>query len=108
MLLVKRLASMWNDEQDVLDFCTWYGVDPNRLITIPVPGREDQMHTRTVFQALRQQSDLFGKPPKSFCTDLALYATERVDKLALQFIGSPKGSSTFKKLCEKDAVAFGC
>ena len=50
--------------------------------------------------------DLFGKPPKSFCTDLALYATERVDKLALQFIGSPKGSSTFKKLCEKDPVAF--
>ena len=96
----------WNDEQDVLDFCTWYGVDPNRLITIPVPGGEDRMHTRTIFQALQQQIDLFGKPPKSFYTDLAPYATERVDKLALQFIGSPEGSSTFKKLCEKDTVTF--
>lgn len=96
----------WNDEQDVLDFCAWYGVDPNRLITIPVPGGEGQMHTRTVFQALQQQIDLFGKPPKSFYMDLAPYAAESVDRMALQFIGSPEGSSTFKKLSEKDTVTF--
>ncbi|KAL4075990.1 hypothetical protein J3A83DRAFT_4089875 [Scleroderma citrinum] len=96
----------WNDEHDVLDFCAWYGVDPNHLITIPVPGGEDRMHTRTIFQALQQQIDLFGKPPKSFYTDLAPHAAEHVDRLALQFIGSPEGSSTFKKLGEKDTVTF--
>ncbi|KAJ7781380.1 hypothetical protein B0H16DRAFT_1404769 [Mycena metata] len=96
----------WNDEHDVLDFCQWYGVDPSRLVTIPVPSNEDKMHTRTVFQALQQQIDLFGRPPKSFFTDLAAHATTSVDKHALLFIGSPEGAATFKKLSEKDTVNF--
>lgn len=96
----------WNDAQEVLDFCDWYGVDPNRLITIPVVAGEDNMHTRTVFQALQQQIDLFGRPPKSFYTDLAPFATSSVDRHSLLFIGSAEGSSTFKKLSEKDTVTF--
>lgn len=95
----------WNDGEEVIDFCAWYGVDPDRVITIPVQGGE-KMHSRTVLQALQQQIDLFGEPPKSFYTDLAPYATEPAEKLALQFIGSPEGSSTFKKLNEKDTVTF--
>jgi sulfite reductase (NADPH) flavoprotein alpha-component len=96
----------WNDELEVLDFCAWYGVDPDRLITIPVPGDESKMHTRTTLQALQQQIDLFGRPPKSFYTDLAEYASVDVDRYALRFIGSSEGSSTFKKLSEKDTVTF--
>ncbi|KAJ7095253.1 hypothetical protein B0H15DRAFT_881175 [Mycena belliarum] len=96
----------WNDEQEVLDFCQWYGVDPNRLVTIPVPSDENKMHTRTVFQALQQQIDLFGQPPKSFFTDLAAYATSSVDRHSLLFIGAPEGVATFKKLSEKDTVTF--
>ena len=96
----------WNDEAEVLDFCDWYGVDPARLITIPVPGDDTKVHTRTVFQALQQQIDLFGKPPKSFYSDLAEYAKNSVDKHTLLFIGSPEGISTFKKLSEKDTVNF--
>ncbi|KAF8914059.1 assimilatory sulfite reductase [Gymnopilus junonius] len=96
----------WNDEAEVHNFCAWYGVDPERLITIPVPGDDTKMHTRTVLQALQQQIDLFGRPPKSFYTDLAEYATNDVDRYALHFIGSPEGSFTFKKLSEKDTVTF--
>ncbi|KAI0347422.1 assimilatory sulfite reductase [Trametopsis cervina] len=97
----------WNDEQEVLDFCTWYGVDPNRVVTIPVPGTDGaRMHTRTVFQALQQQIDLFGKPTKTFYADLASFAASQVDQYALRFIGSPEGASTFKKLSEKDTVTF--
>jgi sulfite reductase (NADPH) flavoprotein alpha-component len=96
----------WNDEQDVLDFCHWYGADPNKLITIPVVAGEGRLHTRTTLQALQQQIDLFGRPPKSFYSDLAAYATNAIDKFALLFIGSPEGSSTFKKLAEKDTVTF--
>ncbi|KAE9410327.1 assimilatory sulfite reductase [Gymnopus androsaceus JB14] len=76
---------------EITEFCEWYGVDPNRLVTIPVPGSEDKYHTRT-------QIDLFGRPPKSFYTDLAAYATSKPDKYAL--------FSTFKKLAEKDTVTF--
>ncbi|KAJ7068144.1 assimilatory sulfite reductase [Mycena amicta] len=96
----------WNDEQHVLDFCAWYGVEPTRLVTIPVPSSEDKMHTRTVFQALQQQIDLFGQPPKSFYTDLAAHATGSLDRHALLFIGSPEGSATFKKMAEKDTMRF--
>ncbi|KAH9951846.1 assimilatory sulfite reductase [Amylocystis lapponica] len=97
----------WNDTQEVLDFCAWYGIDPDRLITIPVPGTDgSRMHTRTVFQALQQQIDLFGKPGKAFYTDLAEYATAQTDKYSLRFIGAPEGVSTFKKLSEKDTVTF--
>ncbi|KAJ4467540.1 assimilatory sulfite reductase [Lentinula aciculospora] len=96
----------WNDGQEVTKFCEWYVVDPNRLVTIPVPGSEDKHHTRTVFQALQQQIDIFGRPPKSFYIDLAAYATSQADKYSLQFIGSAEGSSMFKKLGEKDTVTF--
>jgi len=96
----------WNDEAEVLDFCSWYGVDPARLVTISIPGDDTKVHTRTVLQALQQQIDLFGKPPKSFYSDLAEYAKSSVDRHALQFIGSPEGVSTFKKLSEKDTVSF--
>ncbi|OAX42922.1 hypothetical protein K503DRAFT_682267 [Rhizopogon vinicolor AM-OR11-026] len=96
----------WNDEREVIDFCKWYGADPGRLITIPVAADEGKMYTRTIFQALQQQVDLFGRPPKSFYTELAAYATSPIDRLALQFIGAPEGSSTFKKLGEKDTVTF--
>lgn len=97
----------WNDEQEVLDFCAWYGVDPARLITLPVPGDETRLHTRTVFQALQQQVDLFGRPGKAFYTELGAYAANQVDKYALLFIGSPEGASTFKKMSEKETVSFG-
>ncbi|KAI0771999.1 assimilatory sulfite reductase [Trametes elegans] len=97
----------WNDAGDVLDFCAWYGVDPDRLVTLPVPGTDGaRVHTRTVFQALQQQVDLFGKPTKTFYTELAEHATDVADKYALRFIGSPEGAATFKKLSEKDTVTF--
>ncbi|TCD62729.1 hypothetical protein EIP91_006454 [Steccherinum ochraceum] len=98
----------WNDTEEVLEFCEWYGVDPNRVITIPIPGGDStKMHSRTVFQALQQQVDLFGKPGKSFYADLAEYATEKTDQYALRFIASAEGVSTFKKLSEKDTVNYG-
>ncbi|KAH9960514.1 assimilatory sulfite reductase [Russula dissimulans] len=96
----------WNDEVEVLDFCNWYGLDPEHLVTLPVPGIDTKVHTRTIFQVLQQQIDLFGKPPKSFYSDLAVYAKSSEDRHALLFIGSPEGSSTFKKLSEKDTVTF--
>ncbi|KAL7282222.1 hypothetical protein ACG7TL_003691 [Trametes sanguinea] len=97
----------WNDANEVLEFCQWYGVDPDRLITLPVPGSDGaRVHTRTVFQALQQQVDLFGKPTKTFYTELAEHASNIADKYALRFIGSPEGSATFKKLSEKDTVTF--
>lgn len=97
----------WNDEQDVLDFCAWYGVDPARTVTLPAPESGGALrHVRTVFQALQQQIDLFGRPPKSFYAALAEHAAMKEDRMALLFIASPEGAATFKKLGEKDTVTF--
>lgn len=103
----------WNDDGDVLEFCEWYGVNPDMLISIPLPatqggsgnGKEKMKVTRTVFQALQQQIDIFGRPGKSFFAALAIYATNRREKMALQFIAAPEGTATLKKLGEKDTVS---
>ncbi|CAE6390089.1 unnamed protein product [Rhizoctonia solani] len=96
----------WNDETEVLEFCEWYGVNPKSIITLPVQGCPGQTHSRTVFHALQQQVDLFGRPPKSFYGALADHAKNRDDAMALRFIAAPEGSATFKKLSEGDTVTF--
>ncbi|KDQ07507.1 hypothetical protein BOTBODRAFT_609535 [Botryobasidium botryosum FD-172 SS1] len=96
----------WNDAGEVTEFCHWYGVDLNALVTLSLPGRTGVRHTRTVFQALQQQIDIFGRPPKSFYAELAKYASSKEDQMALLFIAAPEGASTFKKLGEKDTVTF--
>ena len=96
----------WNDADDVLEFCQWYGVNPNGLMSLPVPGEPGKRHVRTTFQALQQQIDIFGKPPKSFYEALCPYAETREDRMALRFIGAAEGASTFKMLGEKETVTF--
>ncbi len=98
----------WNHEGDVLDFCRWYGVDANALISIPItsPTGERLMATRTVFQALQQNIDIFGKPPKSFFAALAKYAKDRREQMSLLFISSAEGTATLKKLNEVDTVSY--
>ncbi|KAF8332824.1 uncharacterized protein EI90DRAFT_3054562, partial [Cantharellus anzutake] len=98
----------WNDEGDVLDFCRWYGVDPNAVLSIPLPSSAGRqlMATRTVFQALQQNLDIFGKPPKSFFAALATYAKDRRERMALHFIASAEGAATLKKFSEVDTVSY--
>ena len=96
----------WNDTKEVIDFCDWYGLDPNQVISIPIPGDSTKRHTRTIFQAFQQQIDIFGQPPKGFYAALVAYAKEREDQMTLRFISAAEGSSTFKKLSELETVTF--
>ncbi|KAG8894349.1 hypothetical protein FRC01_013019, partial [Tulasnella sp. 417] len=99
----------WNDEDEVKDFCSWYGLDPSAVVTLAVPSANrgpGYRQTRTVFQALQQQVDIFGRPPKSFYSGLAEHAKAKEHRLALRFIGAAEGSATFKKLSEVDTLTF--
>jgi sulfite reductase (NADPH) flavoprotein alpha-component len=96
----------WNDTEEVLDFCSWYGLNSNDVISIPIPGDPGKRHLRTIFQAFQQQIDIFGKPPKGFYEVLSGHATNREDRMALRFISAAEGSSTFKKLSELETVTF--
>nr|ODN74308.1 sulfite reductase (NADPH) flavoprotein alpha-component [Cryptococcus depauperatus CBS 7841] len=96
----------WNDAIEVEEFCQWYGLDPNALVTFPCPTKQGAMETRTVFQLLQQDVDLFGRPGKAFYAALANVATSKPDAMRLKFISAPEGSELFKRMAEKETVTF--
>ncbi|WVR08051.1 hypothetical protein IAU60_005097 [Kwoniella sp. DSM 27419] len=96
----------WNDGQEVLDFCSWYGLVPDDLVTFPNPLKQGTMETRTIFQLLQQNVDLFGRPGKAFYAALAKIATTKAEAMRLKFISAPEGAELFKKMAEDETVTF--
>jgi len=96
----------WNDTQEVLDFINWYGLEADTLVSFPNPQRAGTIESRTVFQLLQQNMDLFGRPGKAFYAALAKLATKKSDAMTLKFISAPEGAELFKKMAEKDTVTF--
>lgn len=97
----------WNDETEVQEFLQWYGLDPEELVSVPSPHDNGATYeTRTVFQLLQQNLDLFGKPGKSFYASLAQLATDRNEQRTLLFIAAPEGAALFKKMSEVETVTF--
>lgn len=95
-----------NDEEEVLDFLKWYGLDPQAVISVPSRLDSSRIEQRTVFQLFQQNLDIFGKPGKSFYEVLSRYATNKNEERALRFIACPDGHSTFKKMSEMDTVTY--
>jgi sulfite reductase (NADPH) flavoprotein alpha-component len=95
-----------NDVDEVNEFMKFYGLDPDEVVE--VPSREDPavMDTRTVFQSLTQNIDIFGKPPKRFYEALAEFATDENEKKELLTLGSPEGANEFKRRAEVDTITF--
>ncbi|RSH93338.1 hypothetical protein EHS25_007692 [Saitozyma podzolica] len=96
----------WNDADEVYEFCSWYGVEPDALVSFPNPLKAGTMETRTVFQLLQQNIDLFGRPGKAFYAALAKLATSKSDAMTLKFISAPEGAELFKRLAELETVTF--
>ncbi|KAI2609574.1 uncharacterized protein GGS25DRAFT_485299 [Hypoxylon fragiforme] len=95
-----------NDECWVREFIASYGLDADDLVQ--VPSREDPniLETRTVYQSLVQNIDIFGKPPKRFYESLAEFATNDFEKKKLASLGTPEGAEDFKRRAEVDMVTF--
>ncbi|KAL2264631.1 hypothetical protein VTJ83DRAFT_7141 [Remersonia thermophila] len=95
-----------NDPEQVLEFIGWYGLRADDLVQ--VPSREDPAvaETRTVYQALLQNVDILGKPPKRFFESLAEFAADPAEKERLAFLGSKEGADDFKRLSEVDTVTY--
>lgn len=95
-----------NDVDQVTEFMKWYGLEPEDVVE--VPSREDSsvLETRTVFQSLMQNVDIFGKPPKRFYESLAEFATDENERKELLTLGGPEGASKFKQMAEVDTVTF--
>lgn len=95
-----------NDPEQVQAFIAWYGLNPDEVVQ--VPSREDPavLDTRTVYQALQQNIDVLGKPPKRFYEALAEFATDEAEKKKLAALGGPDGAAEFKKRSEEDTVTY--
>ncbi|KAL1970071.1 hypothetical protein VTN77DRAFT_6476 [Rasamsonia byssochlamydoides] len=95
-----------NDAEDVMEFIKFYGLNPDEIVE--VPNREDDsvLESRTVFQALTQNVDIFGRPPKRFYEALSEFATDEKEKKKLLALGGPEGAAEFKKRAEVDTVTY--
>ncbi|KJZ78620.1 hypothetical protein HIM_02011 [Hirsutella minnesotensis 3608] len=95
-----------NDEQQVNDFIDMYGVDAAGLVRVPAREDPDTLEVRTVHQALMQNVDILGKPPKKFYEALAEFATDEAEKKRLSALGSSEGAADFKKRSEEDTLTY--
>ncbi|TDZ58381.1 Sulfite reductase [NADPH] flavoprotein component [Colletotrichum trifolii] len=95
-----------NDEQEVREFIAWYGLDADALVQVAAREDPDAFETRTVYQSLKQNIDVLGKPPKRFYEALAEYATDEKEKTTLQNLAAPTGAEDFKKRSEIDTATY--
>ncbi|CAK7270306.1 sulfite reductase [NADPH] flavoprotein component [Sporothrix epigloea] len=95
-----------NDATLVEEFIQSYGLDANAIVQ--VPSREDAaaLEARTVYQALVQNVDILGKPPKRFYELLAEFATDDTERAKLTALGGKEGADEFKKRAEIDTVSY--
>ncbi|TVY76142.1 Sulfite reductase [NADPH] flavoprotein component [Lachnellula suecica] len=95
-----------NNVDEVNEFMEWYGLNPEHVVE--VPSREDPavLDTRTVFQSLVQNIDIFGKPPKRFYEALAEFASDEKEKKELLTLGGPEGGNEFKRRSEVDTITY--
>ncbi|KAF4125654.1 sulfite reductase (NADPH) flavoprotein alpha-component [Geosmithia morbida] len=95
-----------NDEEQVNTFINIYGLNPDQLVQVPAREDPNAFEVRTVFQALRQNLDIVGKPPKRFYEALAEFATDEAQKKKLEQLGGTEGAEDFKKRSEVDTLTY--
>ncbi|KAA8909424.1 hypothetical protein TRICI_004491 [Trichomonascus ciferrii] len=95
-----------NNEQQVLEFIEWYGLNPDEVVSVPSVVSEGSLETKTLLQALRDNIDIFGKPPKKFYENLAPFAQDSKQREHLEKLASPAGAEELKKRAEEDFCTF--
>ncbi|KAL4922463.1 hypothetical protein BDW62DRAFT_172571 [Aspergillus aurantiobrunneus] len=95
-----------NDPEDVMEFIKFYSLNADDVVE--VPSREDPavLENRTVYQALMQNVDIFGRPPKRFYEALAEFASDEKEQKDLLTLGGPEGAVEFKRRAEVDTVTY--
>ncbi|KAI1960713.1 sulfite reductase [NADPH] flavoprotein component [Ophidiomyces ophidiicola] len=95
-----------NNSEHVNDFIKFYGLKPEEIVQVPSREDPDAFESRTVYQALTYNVDIFGKPPKRFYESLAEFATDTKQKQQLLKLGSADGAEEFKQRSEVDTVTY--
>lgn len=95
-----------NDPKMVQEFIEWYGLNPDEIVEVPTREDPDVLENRTVYQALIQNVDIFGRPPKRFYEALAEFASDEKEKQSLLTLVTPDGATEFKRRAEVDTITF--
>ncbi|KAK0515103.1 hypothetical protein JMJ35_002482 [Cladonia borealis] len=97
-----------NDEIEVKDFIRFYKLDPEEIVEVPSRDDPRVLENRTVYQALMQNVDIFGRPPKRFYEALAEFADDPKEQQELTTLGGPtkEGNQEFKRRAEVDTITY--
>ena len=95
-----------NDEFEVQDFIKFYRLDPEDIVEVPSRDNPNVLENRTVYQALMQNIDIFGRPPKRFYEALSEFADNPDEKKELLTLGGPEGATEFKRRAEVDTITY--
>ncbi|KAK8152570.1 sulfite reductase flavoprotein component [Phyllosticta citrichinensis] len=95
-----------NDPKMVEEFIQWYGLNADEIVEVPTREDANVLENRTIFQALIQNVDIFGRPPKRFYEALAEFASEEKDKQSLLTLATPDGAAEFKRRAEVDTITY--
>ncbi len=95
-----------NDVAQVEAFMAAYGLAADALVQVPSRENADVLETRTAHQALVQNVDILGRPPKRFYEALAAFATDEAERATLTALGGAAGAEAFKKRAEEDTVTY--
>ena len=97
-----------NDEVEVEEFIKFYKLDPKEIVEVPSRENTKVLENRTVYQALMQNIDIFGRPPKRFYEALAEFADDPDERKELITLGGPtkEGNQEFKRRAEVDTITY--
>jgi sulfite reductase (NADPH) flavoprotein alpha-component len=98
-----------NEKTDVENFIKWYGLNPEEIVEVPTRDDPSVLENRTVYQALLQNVDIFGRPPKRFYEALSEFASDEKEKMELYMLGTggnQEATVEFKRRAEVDTVTF--
>ena len=95
-----------NDPTEVSAFIDYYKLSPDTVVQIPSRENPDILESRTVYQSLMQNVDLWGKPPKQFYESLAAYAENPEQKKELLSLGGLEGINEFRRRAEVDTITY--
>lgn len=95
-----------NNADEVESFLEFYGVDGDSLVEVTNKDDISLLEIRSARQALTENVDFLGKPPKRFYESLAEHATDEKERSALEKLASAAGAEELKKRQEVDFASY--
>lgn len=95
-----------NDEAEVKEFIKFYKLNSEDIVEVASRENPNILEGRTVYQALKQNVDIFGRPPKRFYEALSEFADDPKEKKELLTLAGPEGATEFKRRAEVDTVTY--